>query len=66
MRDLESQWTDGDLPLLERLMGDPAMTEHLGGPEASEKILERQERYVAISGGGRGAMFVMRCKMIVS
>jgi hypothetical protein len=24
-------WGSGDLPLLERLMGDPHMTEHLGG-----------------------------------
>jgi hypothetical protein len=24
----------GDLPLLERLMGDPRMTEHLGAPRA--------------------------------
>jgi len=26
-------WAEQDLPLLERLMGDPAMTEYLGGPE---------------------------------
>lgn len=26
-------WAEGDLSLLERLMGDPAMTAHLGGPE---------------------------------
>ncbi len=25
-------WGSGDLPLLERLMGDPRMTKHLGGP----------------------------------
>ena len=24
-------WGSGDLPLLERLMGNPRMTEHLGG-----------------------------------
>lgn len=38
-------WAEGDLPLLERLMGDPAMTEHLGGPESPEKIRSRNERY---------------------
>ena len=38
-------WDEGDLPLLERLMGDPAMTEHLGGPESPEKIVERHGRY---------------------
>ena len=26
-------WAAGDLPLLEQLLGDPAMMEHLGGPE---------------------------------
>jgi RimJ/RimL family protein N-acetyltransferase len=30
---------------LEKLLGDPAMTEHLGGPESPEKIAERQTRY---------------------
>jgi hypothetical protein len=26
-------------------MGDPAMTEHLGGPESPDRIVARQERY---------------------
>ena len=38
-------WTERDLPLLEQLLGDPAMTEHLGGPESPEKLAERLERY---------------------
>jgi RimJ/RimL family protein N-acetyltransferase len=38
-------WGRGDLPLLERLMGDPRMTEHLGGPESADKLRERQGRY---------------------
>ena len=25
-------WGEDDLPLLDRLLGDPAMMEHLGGP----------------------------------
>ena len=50
-------WADGDLPLLRRLMGDPAMTEHLGGPESEEKIVERQGRYEKIGGTGTGRMF---------
>ena len=37
-------WAEGDLPLLRRLLGDPAMTEHLGGPESEEKLVERQAR----------------------
>jgi RimJ/RimL family protein N-acetyltransferase len=38
-------WGEGDLPLLHRCLGDPAMMEHLGGPESPEKIAERQARY---------------------
>ena len=38
-------WAAGDLDLLERLMGDPAMTAHLGGPESPEEIRARHERY---------------------
>jgi RimJ/RimL family protein N-acetyltransferase len=38
-------WGTGDLPLLRALLGDPAMTEHLGGPEGEEKLAERQARY---------------------
>jgi GNAT superfamily N-acetyltransferase len=38
-------WGDGDLPLLERLLGDPAMMAHLGGPESPERIANRQAEY---------------------
>ncbi len=38
-------WSDGDLPLLERLLGDPAMMTYLGGPESPAKIRERHARY---------------------
>jgi RimJ/RimL family protein N-acetyltransferase len=44
-------WGPGDLELLEQLMGDPAMTEHLGGPESPEKIRKRQDRYAAPGSG---------------
>jgi RimJ/RimL family protein N-acetyltransferase len=47
-------WGEGDLPLLRRLMGDPAMTEHLGGPESEEKLVRRQARYELLD---TGAMF---------
>ncbi len=50
-------WGEGDLPLLEKLMGDPQMTEHLGGPESKEKIAERQARYERLASSGRGRMF---------
>ena len=38
-------WKPEDLDLLRRLLGDPAMMEHLGGPEPDAKIRERQSRY---------------------
>lgn len=38
-------WSENDLSLLERLMGDPIMTKHIGGPETPQKIRERLERY---------------------
>jgi RimJ/RimL family protein N-acetyltransferase len=50
-------WAEGDLPLLRRLLGDPAMTEHLGGPESEEKLRERQGRYERIADAGTGRMF---------
>ena len=46
-------WGSGDLPLLERLMGDPRMTEHLGGPESPDKLRKRQSRYEGLAGGDR-------------
>ncbi len=46
-------WGSGDLPLLERLMGDPRMTEHLGGPESPDKLRERQGRYERLEGDDR-------------
>jgi RimJ/RimL family protein N-acetyltransferase len=46
-------WGSGDLPLLERLMGDPRMTEHLGGPESADQLRERQGRYEHLEGGDR-------------
>jgi RimJ/RimL family protein N-acetyltransferase len=52
-------WAEGDLRLLERLMGDPAMTAHIGGPETAEKIRERHGRYLAPGRPGTGAMFVI-------
>ena len=50
-------WAEGDLPLLERLLGDPAMTEYLGGPESHEQLVERQGRYERLADSGKGRMF---------
>ena len=46
-------WGSDDLPLLERLMGDPRMTEHLGGPESPDKLRDRQRRYERLEDGDR-------------
>jgi RimJ/RimL family protein N-acetyltransferase len=37
-------------------MGDPAMTEHLGGPECPEKSVDRQQRYERLADSGKGRM----------
>jgi len=52
-------WEDGDLGLLQRLRGDPAMNEHLGGPESQEKILERHLRYLKSWSTDRDRMFAI-------
>jgi RimJ/RimL family protein N-acetyltransferase len=38
-------WSRDDHALLAALLGDPAMMEHLGGPETPEKIASRQADY---------------------
>jgi hypothetical protein len=39
-------WSESDLELLQKLLGDPAMMAHLGGPESPEQILRRHQRYL--------------------
>jgi len=51
------EWGPGDLPLLRRLLADPRMTVHLGGPESEEKLVDRQAKYEQIGGTGTGRMF---------
>ena len=46
-------WGRADLPLLERLLGDPRMTEHLGGPESPQQLRERQAKYERAQAGDR-------------
>jgi len=50
-------WSDDDLPLLERLLGDPGMMAHLGGPESPEQILQRHQRYLRLPETGTDHMF---------
>lgn len=52
-------WTKEDLPLLERLMGDPNMTLYIGGPETKEKIYKRHERYCRDSDLEQNPMFAV-------
>src|SRR3989442_8471196 len=52
-------YSEGDLPWLERTLGDPRMMKHLGGPEGLEKLRERHKKFVAMSeGSSAGCMFV--------
>ncbi|MEA2307556.1 MAG: hypothetical protein QOH43_4836 [Solirubrobacteraceae bacterium] len=50
-------WGPADHALLEALLGDPEMMEHLGGPEAPDAIATRQARYVAQGEPGEGRQF---------
>jgi RimJ/RimL family protein N-acetyltransferase len=44
-------WGNGDLALLQKLVGAPEMMEHLGGPESPETIAARQARYERADSG---------------
>lgn len=49
--------SEDDLPLLEKLLGDPGMMLHLGGPESPEQILRRHQRYMRLPEDGADHMF---------
>jgi CTP:molybdopterin cytidylyltransferase MocA/RimJ/RimL family protein N-acetyltransferase len=48
-------WGPGDRELLRRLLGDPRMMTHLGGPESPSKLDERQARYERMATAGPAA-----------
>ena len=52
-------YADGDHPLLVRLLGDPAMTVHLGGPESPDALRSRHERYLASEPSSGGIFTVL-------
>lgn len=52
-------WSESDFWLLGRLLGDPNMTEHLGGPETPEQLRKRHKRYYAPDDQEKGRMFVI-------
>lgn len=54
---LLTPWSEGDLSLLEQLLGDSAMMAHLGGPESSEQIARRHQRYIHFPEDGTDHMF---------
>ena len=47
-----------DLELLRRLLGDPRLTEHLGGPESPEQLDARHQRYIMLGSESNDRMFV--------
>lgn len=52
-------WREGDLPLLERLLGDPAMTAYLGGPETPDKLRSRHERCLGLADPAADCVFAV-------
>lgn len=50
-------WSDVDLPLIQKLMGDPQVMAHLGGLETPEQIQRRHKRYVLLTEAGVDQMF---------
>lgn len=53
------RWAADDLSVMRRLLGDPAMTAHIGGPETPEQIERRHEKYLAMTDPTDGAMFAV-------
>lgn len=52
-------WSNEDFPLLQWLLGDPAMTDHIGGPETEAQLRDRHARYCAIGKPGTGQMYAV-------
>jgi RimJ/RimL family protein N-acetyltransferase len=50
-------WAEDDLALIQKLMGDPNVMAHLGGPETPEQIERRNRRYAYLSENGIDRMF---------
>lgn len=53
-------YSEADFWVLERTLGDPSQTTHLGGPENSAKLENRHRKFVALSADPRsGCIFVI-------
>lgn len=51
-------WAEGDLPLLQMLLGDSEMMRYLGGADTPDAIRARHERYLAADAAS-GALFAI-------
>lgn len=51
-------WTQADLGLLQQA-NTPEMTEHLGGPETADQLLDRHHRYLKLKDPGAGQMLAV-------
>jgi RimJ/RimL family protein N-acetyltransferase len=51
-------WTQADLGLLQQA-NTPEMTEHLGGPETEDQLLDRHHRYLQLKDPGTGQMLAV-------
>jgi RimJ/RimL family protein N-acetyltransferase len=53
-------YSEGDLWVLQRTLGDPSQMRYLGGPENEEKLRDRHKKFVALSADpSTGCMFVI-------
>jgi RimJ/RimL family protein N-acetyltransferase len=50
-------WSEDDLPLIQKLMSDPDVMAHLGGPETPDQIERRNKRYAHLTEDGIDRMF---------
>lgn len=52
-------YSDDDLGLLRRILGDPQMSRHLGGPETEHALAVRHERYLTADPGTNGLSVIL-------
>lgn len=50
-------WSEDDLALDLQMLGDPVMTQYLGGPESAEHIAQRHTLKLRLPDSGAGRMF---------
>ena len=50
-------WSESDLLLLRRTVGDSEMTRYIGGPESEDALVDRHAGYLKDAASGDGRMF---------